>query len=794
VADLKRVFFGYPSRPAVERDAIATAAKRLTEGSIADARTWESLRVSGRILVDLIESEIRAADLSVFDVTSLNQNVMYELGFAIGSDKPVWLLRDTTDRDAATRWRRLGVLSTVGYRAFTNADDIFRAFLTDRPDHNPVTIYEESIAPSLLPSSQDVLFHIPTFYDTEIDLAAERELTWRRRRGFRYVASDMRESGIQPLTWYGQQVYQAIVVVVDLMPPRRLDSELHNALAAFIAGLARGMGRQVLLVAEEEWETPIDYRDLVRVCESARSCSSYLASWLDSSLSPRTDRAGEMKSYELRLELATELAALRLGDPVAENEENTLTDYFIPTAEYREVIAPKSTLFVGRKGTGKSANLIKAADELAANARVLVGVVKPMSYEWQGLLRVLNELHDQGLKDYVVASVWEFLLLSEIALLCGAAISERPALPAPGSPEDRLQGLLRSHPEISEPSFSVRLERAMKALTNLPAGDTIENNRRNVAAALHHGPLHEIQECLPPVLAGKERVAILIDNLDKAWQRGGTEEFGPFLLGLVAAAPRVSKVLSRRDRRHRGPNVTIALFLRSDIFDQLSATSGEPDKLPVVRLGWEDPELLIRVIEERYVAFRGPGSAPDSLWHDYFCPTVRGITARSYLTWRVLPRPRDLIQFVNAILAAAVNRRHGRVEEADVLTAEAQYSQFAHSVMAIENDLESGLLEEAVFCLAGGSAVLTEAEIASAMGARWSEMLLLQLLQCQFLGIETRPGHFEHSDDPHLLARNRALGKTFAQQRGEDARYRIHPAYRPYLEISDPDFPPRSLS
>jgi hypothetical protein len=349
--------------------------------------------------------------------------------------------------------------------------------------------------------------------------------------------------------------------------------------------------------------------------------------------------------------------------------------------------------------------------------------------------------------------------------------------------------LLSSHPEISEPSFAIRLERAMASLDALTIGDTVESSRGNVAAALHRGPIRELLQCLPAVLAGRQRVAILIDNLDKGWKRGGTDDLGRFLLGLLAAVPRVSHALSRRDRGRSGTDVTMALFLRSDIFDQLSNASGEPDKLPVIRLGWDDPELLIRVIEERYVAFRGEGSSPDSLWRDYFCATVNGISTRNYLTWRVLPRPRDLIQFANAILAVAVNRRHGRVEEGDVIAAEAQYSQFAHSVMGVENDLESGVLEEAVFNLAGAPAVLNGMELAECVGQSWNESLLAQLLRCQFLGVETRSDHFEYSDDSQLLARNQALGRALAAQRGEDPRYRIHPAYRPYLEIPDSDLP-----
>ncbi|MGZ5120963.1 MAG: methyltransferase, partial [Burkholderiales bacterium] len=45
-----------------------------------------------------------------------------------------------------------------------------------------------------------------------------------------------------------------------------------------------------------------------------------------------------------------------------------------------------------------------------------------------------------------------------------------------------------------------------------------------------------------------------------------------------------------------------AVFLRSDIFNRLVAVAREPDKLSFTRLKWDDPEFLLRVVEERYVA------------------------------------------------------------------------------------------------------------------------------------------------------------------------------------------------
>src|SRR5688500_2484577 len=98
------VFFGYPSRPEISRDAIAAAAKRLGTSTDLEIVTWEDLRVSGRLIIDRIVTAIDRAAVSAFDVTTLNENVLFELGYAIASNKRIWLLRDTSDQTAAVTW------------------------------------------------------------------------------------------------------------------------------------------------------------------------------------------------------------------------------------------------------------------------------------------------------------------------------------------------------------------------------------------------------------------------------------------------------------------------------------------------------------------------------------------------------------------------------------------------------------------------------------------------------------------------------------------------------------------
>src|SRR4051794_41134360 len=127
------VFFGYPSKPEVSRETLERAAEALRERFGLTVRTWEDLSIAGRVLIDEITRAIDDAEVNVFDVTTLNENVLFELGYAIASDRRIWLLRDPSDAKAAERWTQTPLLHTVGYREYLNADDVVAAYMRDQP-------------------------------------------------------------------------------------------------------------------------------------------------------------------------------------------------------------------------------------------------------------------------------------------------------------------------------------------------------------------------------------------------------------------------------------------------------------------------------------------------------------------------------------------------------------------------------------------------------------------------------------------------------------------------------------
>jgi hypothetical protein len=300
------------------------------------------------VIIDEIMQAINAAKVACFEVTQLNQNVLFEFGYAVGSDKLVWPPFDETDAVTKKHWERLRLLKTVGYVPCTNSDDIRAAFLRDSPHMASETLFERSLEPALTPGRRGAIFYMQSLHPTDASRALTRRVERQKRRTGHVIVADPSEASVYPLTWYAQQIYATAVTIVHLAEERRIGSEIHNARAALVAGLARGMGRPVLILAQEDYLAPVDYQDLAFVYPTARELVERLDAWLEAQSFDQPRPTPSRRAA--RLELKTELRELgSFGEPVAENEADELASYFIQTSSYLDVLRPRTTVFVGRK-------------------------------------------------------------------------------------------------------------------------------------------------------------------------------------------------------------------------------------------------------------------------------------------------------------------------------------------------------------------------------------------------------------------------------------------------------------
>lgn len=106
-------------------------------------------------MIDEICREIEEADIFCADLTGMNANVMFELGYAIAMNRRIWLGLDTTFVDAKSHFEQLRVLTTVGYSRYCNSKELSSGFFKDEPYNDLAdTVFEKAIRPSLGPLSE----------------------------------------------------------------------------------------------------------------------------------------------------------------------------------------------------------------------------------------------------------------------------------------------------------------------------------------------------------------------------------------------------------------------------------------------------------------------------------------------------------------------------------------------------------------------------------------------------------------------------------------------------------------
>jgi hypothetical protein len=401
----------------------------------------------------------------------------------------------------------------------------------------------------------------------------------------------------------------------------------------------------------------------------------------------------------------------------------------------------------------------------------------------------MHRYRAMNLKGYAVESIWKFLIYSEIALTAEALIQSRPSGLLQNNEKD-LVALLDQNSEMLRQDFSVRLERSIQALllgTGSMAESSIEANRIAISETLHAGLLKQLREVLASALKSKRRIAILVDNLDKAWDKQiDIDELTEFLLGLLSTTSRIAADFKNVGLERITLNISLAVFIRADIFYRVMMIAREPDKIVYSKLNWNDNAMLIRVVEERFVSSLGVN--PNEVWVKYFCPSVKGIQTKQYFLNRILRRPRDLLFFVKAAITTAVNRRHGIVEERDILDAEKQYSQFAIDSILVENGVTIKQLEAIIYEFVGAEPVLDESQVFDILSRTGvepdkAESVLKHLCNLTFLGVEVDRDVFRFADDQAENLKNGILAQRLTLSRIGPPRFKINSAFWAFLEI-----------
>lgn len=782
-----RCFVAYPSSPADRAESIESAVNDIQKSGLVDMLPWRKLAVAGRLMIGTICEEIKARQLFVADVTALNPNVLFELGYAIAHRKRVWLLFNPQIARARSQWDRFQLLTTIGFAPYTNSKEIVERFYREKPYNSlEKNVYDELVTASGTPSKPDALLYLRSDPNTDASIRVARRISSGPMRS---VIDDPQEVRVQPFSWYVQQVTSAFAVVCHLISYDYADWQFQNAKHALIAGLAYGRSKPLLMLAHEPYESPLDYRDLLHKHRTAAEADSIFADWYLPLVDQYEKRQTQTAAYRTEERAQTGLRRITVGDPVAEFESDSIPDYFVPTAVYTETLQSRHSIVVGRKGTGKTATLYALANELSADPRNHVALIKPVGYELEGLMDILRQEIPRAEMGYLVESFWKFLLYTELAKSTYEQLLSKPAYYTRTAAESALCEFAEQFKSLISPEFSSRLESAVARLRNLSDASSVDRRLR-ISELLHSEMLGRLRELLGQALHNKSRVAILVDNLDKAWNPNvDLQLLSELLFGLLSSSQRATEDFARNASGLASAKLSFALFLRSDIYVAMLQFAKERDKLPVRVITWSDPALLKRVIEERFIKSDKNLASPNQVWDRYFAPTARGIPTWEYIGSRILPRPRDLIYLVKSALQFAVNRGRTRVEENDVVDSERPYSRFALDSLIVEAGARIADIEELLLRFVQSSEIVTDRDVAdriadAKMHDAELKVVISLLTELTFLGFEVAPNRFDflydEQDERKLVI---MAEKTARETTGGIRRFRIHPAFHAFLEI-----------
>ncbi len=298
-------FAVYPSEPAFIADAVENAIKRVRQSLNGQGWiTWRDLGIPGQIIFCGICKALRSTQRTIADVTTLNSNVLFEIGYALGLGVPVQPARDKNYIKDEMAFDELGMLDTFGYSPFENSEDLAREIIGYQAQ---VITPQPSVT-----NREQPLYLVRSHIQNE---GMVKLMSALKKSGLRFRAFDPRETPRLSLHEAMKQVQASLGVIVHLVAPERSGALVNNGRCALVAGLAMAQSKRVLILQEGEAKHPIDFRDVVKTYTNPSQVNDFVIPLIKEVVEELQESRFVATALPLNL-----IEKVDLGDLAAENE------------------------------------------------------------------------------------------------------------------------------------------------------------------------------------------------------------------------------------------------------------------------------------------------------------------------------------------------------------------------------------------------------------------------------------------------------------------------------------------
>ena len=646
-----RTFVAFSSADTILVDTIVSACEAACRANTV-LEPWNRNDPSGFPIDKSVFSWVESADTFIADVSEPNDNVTYEIGLAIGMNKPVRLIRaGSKDRRLLTS---IGLLHNIGHDKYDNKDTL--ALILGKPE--PIAIWPRAKRNREQPVYFLQLPGLDNF---------SRKVSSHIKKTLKLKFRNLNPNEIDRLTATEafDQVSQSfgVISIWDNSPSQQYKRQ--NQRTAFAIGLARGLDIPFLLFAHRDSRLPLDLDEIATRWSDMSDLSRIMRSFRDEVYD------AQQSFVEIRTDSERFLDRVYCGDPAAENEAAQLPNYFLETEQFRLATGGDLNILLGRKGSGKTAIFLQARNRTRENKSNIVVDLQPEGYQ---LIRmkefILEQLSDGARKEFI-ASFWEYIVWLEIAYKLLEKDEKRVRYDSRLLPAyEQLHEAYTKRVEGTG-DFTERLEALVDRIVARYSEHMPENGNGKLSSSwileiVYGREIGTMRDEVLSYLKLKGIVFFLFDNLDRFWTAPSFTEIDALIVtGLVESLMDIRKRFSRRQ-----VDFYWAIFLRSDVFEFVVKGMADYGKLSVASVEWNDPELLVKLFKNRILqGFKGNTGVWRDIWEAVTVQKVGDQTTLDFLVESSLMRPRYLIRLFETARRRAITLGKSKIDEEDYRVA-----------------------------------------------------------------------------------------------------------------------------
>ena len=677
-------FFAYPDSTKMESWS-NKLVNELNNRGVRGTR-WKDIVNVGTLFSKVCE-EIHGNDFLLAEITTLNLNVLLEIGYALAVGRQPILLQN--QNSALWKPKLLSSLEFCKYETRSEVHEFITRWQDRRRDsHDPnrqltflknMGIYDDQETP-------ETTYHLKPKVSTDWISRIEKTLN---KSFFKLTSMDPSDSVSDEFYVQARQIQRSSLIVSSFVSKDQVDWKETNASVALLTGFSIGLGKHVLILQEEPVAPILDLGTASRPFETEDQAQEIVDSWIKRHADLANKQTIELQQKASSKQQADLIRSIYMGHPDAQ-QDLELNSYFVPTKEFHDAIDGKRSIFVGRRGSGKSANFKAINEELSRKHNIVNVEILPDDYQLKRITNFLKDTTHPPDSRFTFQNIWNYVLTTEML----KTLAEKTDLLYYSSGDlsrNNLHDIYDTNFGDFELDFASRTVSALKAA--MPTKNESPFDKVNLIAeeALKSLRDYDLNRQLKKFAQDKKITFFIVaDDLDKHWDTN-TMQAIDLLLGLISELARMQKFF--------GQYLKIALFLREDIFNTIAEHDNDLPKRDFLRMEWTKSNL------HHLVALRLAKKVGDltdeEVWSAIFREPVNNTKASDYILTRALPRPRDVLNFCQKAIDNAQINENSFVTKQDILDGEESFSETLFFSVSSEFRVQYPNLEEILIEFAG---------------------------------------------------------------------------------------------